>query len=224
MNATTAPIPGFATALDPNVHPPVNIGPSERTLSPAAERASEGPVDPIRTLPAPEMDPANGLAPVIAMPVRHRPGSGRIAGADSRGGPRDASIIALRRPHDSEEETKLVHAMAAKIGQAAIEVLAGTRPAQQLARWLDPRSFDALQVRAALTRAAQAAARQGNARQGNVRQLHRNPMVRSVHCCRVSPGIYESSLVVSEQQRARAVAMRLEKTSGIWKVTALIIG
>ncbi|MCZ2402782.1 hypothetical protein IV498_06170 [Paenarthrobacter sp. Z7-10] len=100
-----------------------------------------------------------------------------------------------------------------------MEVLAGIRPVQQLARWLDPRSFDALQVRAALTRAAQAATSQGN-----VRQLHRNPLVRSVHCCPVAPGVYESSLVVSEHSRARAVAMRLEKAGGVWKVTVLVIG
>jgi hypothetical protein len=36
--------------------------------------------------------------------------------------------------------------------------------------------------------------------------------------------VYEASLVVSEELRSRAVAMRLEGGYGAWKVTALEIG
>ncbi len=120
-------------------------------------------------------------------------------------------------------EAALVRSMTAKIGQAAVEVLAGSRPAHQLARWLDARSFEALQIRAELTRSVQRNL-EHNGAHSNVHELHRNPSVRSLHCCAVRPGVYESSLVIAERQRIRALAMRLEERNGVWKVTALEIG
>ncbi len=190
--------------------------------------------DVLRSRPAPTCDPESGYAPVIPMPPRRRgprepSGAAAIPGGRPGHSPHGADgasagslpggIASDKAGERAREEARLVRVMAGKIGQAAIEVLAGTRPIQQLARWLDPRSFDALLVRAALTRAAQE-----DAGHGNVRQLHRNPTVRSVHCSAVGPGIYESSLVVSEQLRQRALAMRLEQDHGVWKVTALEIG
>ncbi len=120
-------------------------------------------------------------------------------------------------------EAALVRSMTAKIGQAAVEVLAGSRPAQQLARWLDARSFEALQIRAELTRSVQRTLDHSGVH-SNVHELHRNPSVRSLRCCAVRPGVYESSLVIAERQRIRALAMRLEERNGVWKVTALEIG
>jgi hypothetical protein len=121
----------------------------------------------------------------------------------------------INGPASTEQEVKM-HAL--RIAQAAIEVLAGTRPVQQLSRSLDPKSLTSLQHRAALTRAH--ALRNGN---GQSRH-HRNPQVRSVHGCAVSETVYEASMVVSEELRSRAVAMRLEFGNGAWKVTALEIG
>ena len=118
-------------------------------------------------------------------------------------------------PASTEQEVKM-HAR--RIAQAAIEVLAGTRPVQQLSRSLDPKSLTSLQHRAALTRAH--ALRSGNAQSRH----HRNPQVRSVHGCAVSETVYEASMVVNEELRSRAVAMRLELSNGGWKVTALQIG
>lgn len=118
-------------------------------------------------------------------------------------------------PASTEQEVKM-HAR--RIAQAAIEVLAGTRPVQQLSRSLDPKSLTSLQHRAALTRAH--ALRSGNAQSRH----HRNPQVRSVHGCAVSETVYEASMVVNEDLRSRAVAMRLELSNGGWKVTALQIG
>ncbi|MCY0903554.1 Rv3235 family protein [Arthrobacter sp. H14-L1] len=121
------------------------------------------------------------------------------------------------------DEAALVRSMTAKIGQAAVEVLAGSRPVQQLARWLDARSFEALQVRAELTRSVQRTLDRSSVH-SNVHELHRNPSVRSLHCCAVRPGVYESSLVIAERRRIRALAMRMEERNGVWKVTALEIG
>jgi hypothetical protein len=40
----------------------------------------------------------------------------------------------------------------------------------------------------------------------------------------VTPDIYEASAVVIDELRTRAVAVRLERSKQIWRVTALEIG
>ncbi|MFW0774589.1 Rv3235 family protein [Paenarthrobacter nitroguajacolicus] len=117
-------------------------------------------------------------------------------------------------PGGSDIDVRLV---ARSIAQAALEVLAGTRPVHQLSRSLDPECYLSLQHRAALTR-KHAAKTRGNP------QPHRSPMVRSVRVCSISDSICEASIVVAEEQRCRAVAMRLERLDGVWQVTALEIG
>ncbi|KUM41664.1 hypothetical protein AR689_21820 [Arthrobacter sp. EpRS71] len=110
-----------------------------------------------------------------------------------------------------------VRLVARSIAQAALEVLAGTRPVHQLSRSLDAACYLSLQHRAALTR-KHAARSRGTA------QPHRSPMVRSVRVCSISESICEASIVVAEEHRCRAVAMRLERLDGVWQVTALEIG
>lgn len=119
---------------------------------------------------------------------------------------------------DKRDEVQEVCAITRSTVQAAIEVLAGTRPIHQLARRLDERCLTALQHRAFLTRreAARAPRKLGG--------LHRNPAVRSVRACEVTPDIYEASAVVVDELRVRAVAVRLERCKQIWRVTALEIG
>jgi hypothetical protein len=116
------------------------------------------------------------------------------------------------------EEVREICAITRSTVQAAIEVLAGTRPINQLARRLDQRCLLALQHRANLTRreAARAPRKLG--------RLHRNPTVRSVRACEITPDIYEASAVVIDELRARAVAVRLERSKQVWRVTALEIG
>ncbi|MFE4542162.1 Rv3235 family protein [Arthrobacter sp. NPDC056727] len=116
------------------------------------------------------------------------------------------------------DEVREICAITGATVQAAIEVLAGTRPIHQLARRLDQRCLTVLQHRAALTRrvAARAPRKMG--------LLHRNASVRSVHACQVTPDIYETSAVVVDELRIRAVAVRLERSKNVWRVTALEIG
>jgi hypothetical protein len=54
--------------------------------------------------------------------------------------------------------------------------------------------------------------------------LHRNASVRSVRACGVTPDVYEASAVVMDELRVRAVAVRLERSKNVWRVTALEIG
>lgn len=116
------------------------------------------------------------------------------------------------------DEVREICAITKATVQAAIEVLAGTRPIHQLARRLDQRCLTVLQHRAALTR------RQAARAPRKLGLLHRNASVRSVQACRVTPDIYETSAVVVDELRVRAVAVRLERSKNIWRVTALEIG
>lgn len=112
-----------------------------------------------------------------------------------------------------------VRAIVRAIVQAAMEVLSGIRPVHQLARRLDPRCLGNLQHRAALIR--RELARTGNPA---LEKLHRNSTVRSVRLCEVADGVYEASAVVVDDVRARAVAVRLERSKQVWRVTELVIG
>ncbi|WP_189337450.1 Rv3235 family protein [Arthrobacter sp. AFG7.2] len=151
-------------------------------------------------------------APGAAQPglsPRHQPVSAPSVSA------REITPAALRPVDDLVE----VRAVTRSTVQASMEVLAGIRPIHQLARRLDPRCLAALQHRAALIR-------REFARSGNpvLARLHRNSAVRSVRVCEVSDGVYEASAVVVDDVRARAVAIRLERSKQVWRVTELVIG
>jgi hypothetical protein len=130
--------------------------------------------------------------------------------------PAQAGARAELRPLDELTE---VRALTRGTVQAAMEVLAGIRPVHQLARRLDPRCLSALQHRACLIR--RELARTNNPA---LARLHRNSTVRSVRVCEVAEGIYEASAVVVDDVRARAVAVRLERSKQVWRVTELVIG
>ncbi|MEC5191577.1 MULTISPECIES: Rv3235 family protein [unclassified Arthrobacter] len=148
----------------------------------------------------------------IAPPLRLVAGGG--APDEPPAGPRVPAVPQLRLADEEREVCAILRSTV----QAAIEVLAGTRPAQQLARRLDERCLAALQHRAALTRRVPCGASPTAGR------LHRNPSVRSVRACRISADIYEASAVVVEELRVRAVALRLERCRLTWRITVLEIG
>ncbi|MFB0833395.1 Rv3235 family protein [Arthrobacter halodurans] len=133
-----------------------------------------------------------------------RPGPGPAAGP-----PTGPGVGELR------EERRHIERIARVVGQAAFESMAGLRPVHQLARWLDPASFEKLQERVELTTAAHPA---GTSR------LYRNTAIRRTRVCRVAASTYEVSLVVADQTRVRAAALRIERRRGQWKVCAVEIG
>ncbi|WP_083266634.1 Rv3235 family protein [Arthrobacter sp. U41] len=152
-------------------------------------------------------------APVsTAPPLRLVPGGAEPPGRPAGSPAPPAQLLGLA------DEERQICAISRSTVQAAIEVLAGTRPAQQLARRLDERCLCALQHRAALTRRVPCGASPTAGR------LHRNASVRSVRACRVSADVYEASAVVVEELRVRAVALRLERSRLTWRVTVLEIG
>lgn len=123
------------------------------------------------------------------------------------------------RPLRAVDEKAEVLAIIRSTVQASMEVLAGIRPVHQLARRLDPRCLAALQHRASLIRREL-----GRSSSPSLARLHKNSVVRSVRLCEAAPGIYEASAVVVDDVRARAVAVRLEQSKELWRVTELVIG
>lgn len=117
------------------------------------------------------------------------------------------------------DESSEILAITRSTVQAAMEVLAGIRPIHQLARRLDPRCLTALQHRASLIRREQI-----RSSSPALARLHRNSVVRSVRACEVAPGIYEASAVVVDDVRARAVAVRLERSKQVWRITEFMVG
>ena len=128
--------------------------------------------------------------------------------------PKPKRRLPVRGSGGSSIDVRLV---ARSIAQAVVEVLAGTRPIQQLAVSLSDDCYFSLQHRAALTREHAAKSRASQ-------RIHLSPMVRSVRVCSISDTICEASVVVAEEQRCRALAIRLELIHDVWQVTALEIG
>lgn len=153
----------------------------------------------------------SALTPIRpAAPTSNRPGTVRqspdVSGADIR-------------PLRAVDEKTEVLAIIRNTVQASMEVLAGIRPVHQLARRLDPRCLATLQHRASLIRRELA-----RSSSPSLARLHKNSVVRSVRVCEVAPGIFEACAVVIDDVRARAVAIRLERSKEVWRVTELVIG
>jgi hypothetical protein len=97
--------------------------------------------------------------------------------------------------------------------QAAVEVAAGLRPANQLIRWTSDEVHGRLARRAELGRQA---VLRGRPPQRSV--------VRSTRVCIPRDGVAEATVIVTDGSRTRAVALRLEGLDGRWRVTALEVG
>lgn len=145
-----------------------------------------------------------------AAPMPNRPAAGRQA--------LDGVGLTARPLRAVDEKTEVIAIIRTTV-QAAMEVLAGIRPVHQLARRLDPRCLATLQHRASLIRRELV-----RSSSPSLARLHKNSVVRSVRVCEVAPGIYEASAVVVDDVRARAVAVRLERSKEVWRVTELVVG
>ncbi|GAA3652817.1 Rv3235 family protein [Microbacterium marinilacus] len=99
--------------------------------------------------------------------------------------------------------------------RGVLEVLAGVREPEQLARWLTDEPYRSLVTRAALAVRA--------------RSARRAPAMRPVYALRSirhsSPadGVVEAVVVVETPQRTRAVALRLEGIDRRWRATSLSV-
>jgi hypothetical protein len=99
--------------------------------------------------------------------------------------------------------------------RGVLEVLAGVREVDQLARWLAEDAYRKLLARANL------AARARSARGARaIRVVH---TVLSVRHSEPADGIVESVVIVRGPARTRAVAIRLEGLDGRWRATSLAL-
>lgn len=96
-----------------------------------------------------------------------------------------------------------------------LEVMAGVREIEQLARWFDEESYRALITRANLATRARSAR--------GVPALRPVHTIMSVHCSSPADGVTEGVAIVSGPARTRAVAMRLEGIDGRWRTTSLAL-
>jgi hypothetical protein len=96
-----------------------------------------------------------------------------------------------------------------------LEVLAGVREVDQLARWLGEDAYRALVTRANLSARARSA--RGVAA---VRPAHR---ILTQRLCEPSDGVIEAVVVVAGPARTRAVAMRFEGWDGRWRANSLAL-
>jgi hypothetical protein len=99
--------------------------------------------------------------------------------------------------------------------RGALEVLAGVREPEQLARWLTNEPYRSLVTRAGMAVRARSARRQSVMR----------PVfaIRSIRLASPADGVIESVIIVDTPQRTRAVALRLEGMDNRWRATSLSI-
>jgi hypothetical protein len=103
-------------------------------------------------------------------------------------------------------------AVCAAVVRAAVEVLRGVRPAAHLARWVTPVVFDQLSERAKLQRAVPPD-------QAPVFPVR----IRRVRLDRHADAA-EATVVIDDEGRCRAAAVRLEPYRGQWRVAVLELG
>ncbi|MCC3274009.1 Rv3235 family protein [Arthrobacter zhangbolii] len=188
---------------------------SPAELAQLAQLAPDGGPIAVYRAPAREEIPA----PVPAVP-RQAPANGVEAPAQP------ASAAAAAAWSSDPADDARVRAICQSVALAALEVLGGVRPLQQMSRWLDQENYDRLQLRANLVRGRRqaAAAAAGSGSGPDPQLLHRGVRIRSCRLCPVAEGIYEGAVVALEHERARAVALRIQLRRGLWRVTALEIG
>ncbi len=120
--------------------------------------------------------------------------------------------------HTTRQDLPEPRAWAAHVGQAVVEVLAGSRNPVQLVRWTTPDVYAVLARRAALVQRRLAEA-------PNARPISRRPaVVRRVLVCEPADGVAEATVIVVHGNRVRALALRFVGQDGRWRLTVARIG
>ncbi|WP_219728533.1 Rv3235 family protein [Microbacterium testaceum] len=113
----------------------------------------------------------------------------------------------------SSESPSPIEVFVGNMVRGVLEVVAGVRDPEQLARWMSEEVYRTLLTRTSL------AARARSARRVQVyRVMHE---IRSVRLSSPRDGAIEATVVVSGRMRTRAVALRLESIERRWRITAL---
>ncbi|MDN3309888.1 Rv3235 family protein [Microbacterium oryzae] len=140
-----------------------------------------------------------------------------------------AAASSRRRPHRTDHDMEELFApqrtssadlpdpapLVVALTRGILEVLAGTREADQLARWLAEETYLKLVTRANLSRRARSARRVAVQR----------PVftVRTMRQMSPADGVVEVTVIVTMPDRTRAIAMRLEGLDRRWRATDIRI-
>jgi len=171
------------------------------------------PAPPLRLLRAPVADPPYD----DEQPGLHAPIEGSLALAFPPSGPSvPLRLVPPALPDEEFEPQPTPRALlpdprpwTRRLAQVLAEILAGARPAAQVAR------FATLEVLDHLERSA---ARQPST---SSRTAPLRPLVASVHVSEPADGVAEACAVLDTGSRRRALALRLEGIDGRWQCTAL---
>jgi hypothetical protein len=101
------------------------------------------------------------------------------------------------------------------ITRGVLEVFAGVREVDQLARWLTEDAYRKLMTRANLATRARSAR--------GVPAMRPVHTVTSIHHSSPADGVVEGVVVVKGPARTRSVALRLEGMDGRWRATSLAL-
>ena len=235
MTTTATPT---TTATSPSTVP--------STLAPSAPPAPSSSTTgrPAGTAPDARPTPRPDAPTAATAPAVDAPRPPRVTGAPRRQGPAGYPLAATRpgvrkvrvgapsarrtveledeleRPLREQPPAPLPDptAQCCAVVRAAVEVLRGERPAAQLARWVTPQVRDQLVERARLLREHAAG---GTVAEG---AGNRPVLVRRVRLVRLGEDVAEATVVLDDDGRVRAAAVRLEARRGTWRVAVLEIG
>jgi Family of unknown function (DUF6459) len=131
----------------------------------------------------------------------------------------------VRNPIESEEYFGVQYSKTSELpdpveslkalATGVVEVIAGTRHVDQLARWLTDDVYQRLQFRA--RRAEAQRIEQG------VKAHYQNLSVGGLRTCSPRDGVIESVILLSSKSRTRAVTIRLEGINARWRATSVSV-
>jgi hypothetical protein len=227
MTATTTTTTARGTST-------AHVAPTAAPQEPTSPRQAAADVEGA----APGADAREDVGATAARPIRVS-GTPRLSGpagypeASTRPGPRPRRVRVgepgVRRRAAEEDEDLPVRplresapsplpdptAQCCAVVRAAVEVLRGERPAAHLARWVTPQVRDQLAERARI----------GLAHDGPRPTEHHRPVqVRRVRLVRLGEDVAEATVVLDDEGRVRAAAVRLEARRGAWRVAVLEMG
>lgn len=194
--------------------------PAQRTT--ATPPAPRTPAPPLRTTGAtpPARRPAvPRVGPVTGPGIGRRLRRMRIGGtpyAELQNAAAALEAVSGRPAPEPDPTLPDPTAQVCRVVRAAVEVLRGERPAAQLARWVTPQVYDQLLERGRLMR---------EARQNRPpRPKAHAATVRRVRLVRLGAASAEATVILHDEGRVRAAAVRLEARRGVWRVAVLEIG
>jgi hypothetical protein len=187
--------------------------PARRTPVARAAAAAPAPAAPARRPVTPQVGPVTG--PGIGRRLRRM----RIGGtpySDLQNAAAALEAVAGRPTPEPDPTLPDPTAQVCRVVRAAVEVLRGERPAAQLARWVTPQVYDQLLERGRLMREAQ--------QSRPPRPKAHAATVRRVRMVRLGTSSAEATVILHDEGRVRAAAVRLEARRGVWRVAVLEIG